>query len=204
MKGNLGSDKCEMIINGTGCSAEWLMCGRGQMLPQPVTVRPVVICTAEQGKRYEGIAEDVGEYNGEQFVAIRVLRDAAAAGPGRVIKDEDIEGWGVIYRGWCPHPEESDFIRITGDSMEPTIPDGAFVTVDRSEKNPDDLIGNVVAVYQAESDAVTVKRLFQRKNNAFVAVPDNHNLENVCFELKEADHIIGHVRSVHAPVPPHH
>jgi len=166
--------------------------------------RPVAILAQRQGERYQAVnerEESYGEVAG--LVAIRVLHDPAAAGPGRTITDADVEGWGVIHRNWCPHPEQTDYVRVKGDSMEPTLPDGALVTIDRAERDADKLVGHVVAIWRGEPGEVTIKRLLKsRETGRYVASPDNRSAEHVPFEvdLEDEDRIIGHIRSVHAPV----
>lgn len=191
------SDFLAAIVSGTKCSAEWLLCGIGEMFEKGES-RPVVVAFSHpsNGTQVGDVEAGYGD-----LVAIRVLRDPAAAGHGRVIHDEDVEGVGVIHRKWCPHPDETDYVRVKGDSMSPTLPDGSMVTIDRTETNPARLVGQVVAIWRADEDDVTIKRLLvDRKRKVYKCVPDNMTVDNLPFDLADRDRVVGKVRSVHAPV----
>lgn len=182
-----GEVLCKMS-NVLGVSVDWLL-GLAQDM-QPVS-RPVVI-----DFKHIGSVPDEGT---SELAAVPILRDPTAAGPGRVIQDKDIEGIGIIYTGWCPHPEQTDYVRVKGDSMLPTIPDGSLVTIDKAEATPEKLIGHVVAIWLAESEEVTIKRLQYDKNRrVYKGIPDNITEDNLPFDLTSRDKIIGSVRSVHA------
>jgi SOS-response transcriptional repressor LexA len=45
---------------------------------------------------------------------------------------------------WCPHPEETQCLRVEGTSMSPLINDGDIVAVDRSQTDPDELNQKIV------------------------------------------------------------
>lgn len=169
----------------------------------PAHSRPVVVGTAERNGRPLGGSDLAGEgEEATQLVLVPILRDAAAAGPGRVVHEHDIEAWGAIYRGWCPNPEQTDYIRVHGSSMEPTIPDGALVTVDRSRNGPNDVVGKPALVYRADDDAVTIKRILLAEGGRLVAMADNPRSAELGFALDfgSGDRIVGLVRTVHAEV----
>lgn len=187
-----GMEVLRTIARKAKCSIAWLVDGKGTMFESP-TISPTVNVVQTQGKHIGDVAGDL--------IAIPILRDASAAGPGRVIRDDDVEGIGVIYRGWCPHPEKTDYVRVSGDSMLPTLPDGCLVTIDKSEVEPQSLKGQVVAVWLADRDEVTIKRLrYDAGRKVWKAIPDNITETNLPFDLTGKDRVIGKVRSVHAEV----
>ena len=145
---------------------------------------------AEAARRFEEAPNE--------FYVLPLLRGLAACGPGYMVRDDDIEGPAIIHRSWCPHPSQTDYVRCRGDSMEPSIPDGAIVTIDRSERDPAALEGCVVAVWIADREAVTIKRLFRNSRGGYVAMPDNLTADSLPIELAPGDRVIGRVRTVHA------
>ena len=134
----------------------------------------------------------------DEFYVLPLLKGVAACGPGHVVSEDEIEGPAIIHRAWCPHPQSTDYVRCQGQSMAPTIPDRAIVTIDRAENDPAALVGYVVAVWVAAEDAVTIKRLARNSKGAYVAMPDNRSADYLPFELAPEDRVIGRVRTIHA------
>jgi phage repressor protein C with HTH and peptisase S24 domain len=134
-----------------------------------------------------------------EFYVLPLYADEVAAGTPREMRDAEIEGPAVIHRAWCPHPSQTDYVRVhaTGTSMEPTIPAGSIVTIDRSQTDPSRLTGRVVALGLADG-GVTLKRLTRTARGGFLGVPDNPSEEHRAIHLEEGDRIVGLVRTVHA------
>lgn len=187
-----GMEVLRTIARKAKCSIAWLVDGKGTMFEGPA-ISPTVNVVQAQGKHIGDVAGDL--------IAIPILRDASAAGPGRVVRDDDVEGIGVIYRGWCPHPAETKYVRVRGDSMETTLPDGCMVTIDTTLHRPEDVVSHVAAVWLSGEDDVTIKRIWRdERRGVLKAVPDNITAENLPFDLEPKDRIIGRVMSVHAAV----
>ena len=94
---------------------------------------------------------------GARPVPVREL--AAAAGGGAVDLDETIVGYLYFRLDWLAQqaldPSLCDVIRVFGESMEPTLPDGCSILVDRSRRRQ-----RHNRVYVARTDeGVVVKRL---------------------------------------------
>jgi len=136
-----------------------------------------------------------------EFYILPLYSDEVAAGVPREVRDTEIEGPAIIHRAWCPHPRETDYVRVhsSGNSMEPTIPAGAIVTIDRAENEPERLVGKAVAISLREG-GVTLKRLQRTARGGFVGVPDNPTHENRAIHLDDGDRIIGLVQTVHARI----
>lgn len=134
-----------------------------------------------------------------EFYVLPLYADEVAAGQPLEMRDTEIEGPAIIHRAWCPHPRETDYVRVsrTGRSMEPTIPAGSIVTIDRSENDPVRLVGRVVAIARHEG-GVTLKRLQKTERGGYVGMPDNPGPENPVVYLEEGDRVIGVVQTVHA------
>lgn len=199
-----GSTTLAALASALRVRAEWIVLGAGPMeLDSRDTWRHATVAVAARSRDAEMQDTDAAavrelDERPEEFYVLPLLRGVAACGPGHVVGDDDIEGPAIIHKNWCPHPEQTDYIRCQGLSMEPAIPDGAMVTIDRAESDPDRLVGYVVAVWLAEQEAVTIKRLARNSRGGFVAMPDNPTADVLSVELGPNDRVIGRVRTVHA------
>ena len=121
------------VVREYGISARWLLTGKGPMFKptraDQIRGLEVTLPTADAdtAKMKAPTQTELSD-----FCVLPLLRDPTAAGPGRHITDADVEGPAIIHRAWCPHPTKTDYVRVQGDSMEPGIPDGAIVTIDKS------------------------------------------------------------------------
>jgi len=189
------------VAEAYSVNPEWLLTGKGAMLmpTEADRVRGLELALPSAPRDREKL---VGREELSDFYVLPLLRDPTAAGPGRRITDEDVEGPAIIHRAWCPHPDTTDYVRVRGDSMEPVIPDGSIVTIDKSYSNPEELIGQVVAIYIAETEEVTIRRLQKDavKPRCYIGVPDNAGGNNRPVVLTRDDRVIGRVVSVHALV----
>ena len=84
---------------------------------------------------------------------------AAAAGGGAVDLDETIVGYLYFRLDWLDQhaldPSLCDVIRVSGESMEPTLPEGCSILVDRQRRRR-----RHDRIYVARTDeGVVVKRL---------------------------------------------
>jgi len=189
------------LARALGARMEWIVTGQG---PRDAGAqqawRNVEVTLRSRGERPDldkSIETSIREQP-DQFYVLPLLKGVAACGPGHVVSEDEIEGPAIIHRAWCPHPESTDYVRCQGQSMAPTIPDRAIVTIDRAEADPAALVGYVVAVWVAAEDAVTIKRLARNSKGAYVAMPDNRSADYLPFELAPEDRVIGRVRTIHA------
>ncbi len=63
----------------------------------------------------------------------------------RPIDPSVVEGYIMAFRQWLPNPAETVGIRLNDDSMNPILPAGSIVAVDRSVTDPHLLDGRIVA-----------------------------------------------------------
>ena len=193
------------VVSAYGVSARWLLAGKGRMFAPTRADRirevELTVPAANGGQAAVGRIKPTDRELTE-FYVLPLLRDPTAAGPGRRITDDDVEGPAIIHRVWCPHPGRTDYVRVKGDSMEPVIPDGAIVTIDRSYTAAEALVGTVAAIYIAATEEVTIRRLQKDavRPKRYIGVPDNMTRQNRPLILEEGDRIIGKVISVHALV----
>ena len=77
---------------------------------------------------------------------------------GAVDLDETIRGWLYFRREWLDRqaidPTQADVIQVRGESMEPTLPDGCSILMDRRRREPRS--GRVYVVRTEEG--IVVKR----------------------------------------------
>jgi len=183
-----------------GVNPYWLLFGEGEMRGGPtstealreMSIRILNVTTANPSERQ--IAE---------LYALPLYADERAAALPQERRDIVIEGPAIIHRAWCPHPRQTDYVRVrsTGASMEPTVPAGAIVTIDRSLTTPeaDHLVGKVVAIALIEG-GVLLRRLRRTERGGYVGVPDNPSSENRAVQLSAEDRILGLVQTVHAHI----
>lgn len=186
-----------------GVSSKWLLTDKGTMF-EPTQADAIRELSVAVPPSPPGSAAPVAFEKGDlgEFWVLPLLRDPTAAGPGRRITDNDVEGPAIIHRAWCPNPGRTDYVRVKGDSMEPGIPDDAIVTIDKTTTSADASVGRVVAIYIAATEEVTIRRLQRDDVQAkrYIGVPDNMTPQNRPHVLDEGDRIIGRVVSVHALV----
>lgn len=180
-----------------GANPYWLLFNEGEMRGGPTSTEDVR--TMEVKAINAGLAS-VDDLQMSEFYVLPLYADEVAAGTPRDMRDTEIEGPAIIHRSWCPHPEETDYVRVssTGTSMEPTIPAGSIVTIDRFETDPEKLLGKVVAI-GVSGGGVTLKRLQKSERGDYIGIPDNPTPNNQPIALtEEGDRIIGLVVTVHA------
>ena len=111
-------DRLVRLADVAGVHVQWLATGEGQMRP---------------GEEPEQVAaHDVGS----EFTLVPKFRVEASAGAGKSVPREEEEvGKLAFRRDWLRRKgfrsEDLAVIRISGDSMAPTIRDGALALVDR-------------------------------------------------------------------------
>ena len=75
-----------------------------------------------------------------EYVRVAEVTTAAAAGVGATVGTERVTGADEIPRPWLNShgltASECRIIRVTGDSMEPTLPDGCAILVNLASRRP--------------------------------------------------------------------
>lgn len=143
------------LFRGHGLNPFWLETGRGAMYLDQGTVREDV---AEQ-------EQDTG------FEYIPLVEARLSGGGGSLETSDRVLGYYAFRREWLNGKGMADamrLMRVTGESMEPTIEDEDVVLVDLSQR--DILAGKIYAVRM--DDEIVVKRL-EKKPGMLVLVSDN-------------------------------
>lgn len=124
----------------------------------------------EAGIRSVSIATQAQTSDGNNVVSVRLLRDAVAAGTPRALDESIIEDVFMLPRRWFPSAGEIYAVKVSGDSMVPTIYPGYVVFIDTSRRDPKRLVGQMVAA--REGDGVTIKWL-RKDKDAYLLVPQH-------------------------------
>ena len=102
---------------------------------------------------------DTSNYDTSDRSPVRLLEVASAAGVGAEVYDETPIGLLWFRNDWLQShsidPEQSNIISVRGASMEPTLPDGCSILVDRKRRDPHQ---GRIYVMRTE-DGLVVKRL---------------------------------------------
>ncbi len=138
---------------------------------------------AESGAAYEASSDRS---------PVEILELASAAGAGTAVYDETPVGllWfrNDWLRGLSIDPEQGNIISVRGASMEPTLPDGCSILVDRNRREPQE--GRIYVMRTEEG--VVVKRLRLDEAGNWEVVSDNPEWPSV--PLRYGAEIVGEVR----------
>ncbi len=109
----------------------------------------------QRGSHENGPSDDVLDRN-----SVDVNELAAAAGGGAEVYDETVVGRLWFRRDWLQRnaidPTQCNVISVSGESMEPTLPDGCSILVDRSRGRKRRREGRIFVM--RTEDGLVVKR----------------------------------------------
>ena len=98
---------------------------------------------------------------------------AAAAGGGAVVEDESVDGHIFFRRDWLQKngldPDLCCSIIVTGESMEPTLPEGSTIVVNCSIKRQHN--GRIYVI--RTSDGLVVKRAGKSEDGGWLLISDH-------------------------------
>lgn len=150
------SDTLESLVENTDINPDWLIAGRGSMIRdggEKETVEVEVLTLAGLGDLYE--------LQGREPLEVAELAKDLVINVGRVTRTA---------------------VRARGDSMYPTICDGALVGVDFGDREP---VDNGIFLLRFRDLGLTIKRLRFRADG-YLVVADNPTVSD---ELVPRDHI---------------
>ena len=144
------------------------------------------------------VAESRGEYDaGNDMPAIRpveVVEVAAAAGGGAEVYDDTVVGRLWFRDDWLDlhaiDPDQCNVIAVRGESMEPTLPHGCSILVDRSQGRRRRRVGRIFVL--RTEDGLVVKRAGKDAEGNWQIESDNEAWEPVPWSRDTE--IIGEVR----------
>lgn len=191
---DVGSDLARKLESGCGKPVGWmdslhdgdeaLRAALGPAITTPQ--RPVVVVESDEDIQHE-------------VFAIPRYRVKASAGSGEPVFEIDTEGTPNYCRsGWALKngfkPDSLFSIVAAGDSMEPTIPDGASLIVHRTSE-----IANGKVHVICRGTQCYVKRLFAQMDGSVLVRSDNQDIYKdltVSPDDTDALHVVGLVVSV--------
>ena len=148
-------------------------------------VSPAVPAEAMVGYNPDEANDQDGIWN------LPVREVSPAAGSGAEVFGEEVVGYVPFRKGWLAYhgidPEQADVVQVSGESMEPTLPDGCSILVDRSRR---ELQPKRIYVLRNE-DGLVVKRV-DRNREGWWVISDNPAWLPVM--LTEDTDIVGQVR----------
>lgn len=109
-----------------------------------------------------------------EYGLVPMVKARPAGGGGSLETDGAVEGYYAFRRAWLSrkgNPSTMRLMRVTGDSMRPTLNDEDMVLVDESQK---DVLEGKIYVVRIDDDIV-VKRL-GKKPGSLVLISDNRDL----------------------------
>ena len=148
-----------------------------------IDTRPVT--ETKPGYNLDEANDQAGVWN----LPVREVRPAA--GSGADVFGEEVVGYVPFRADWLKErsidPEQADIVQVSGPSMEPTLPDGCSILVDRSRR---ELQPKRIYVLRNE-DGLVVKRV-DRNREGWWVISDNPAWLPV--SLTEDTDIVGEVR----------
>ena len=140
------------------------------------------------------VAETRAEYDEPAVHPVEVVEVAAAAGGGAEVYDETVVGRLWFRRDWLQRhtidPDQCNVISVRGESMEPTLPDGCSILVDRSQGRRRRREGRIFVM--RTEDGLVVKRVGRDEEGRWEIRSDNPAW--LPLFLSEETDIIGEVR----------
>ena len=118
--------------------------------------------------------------NVDQLVAIPLLKlnayaDGTSPAQNVSLSQAAVEDVLTAPVDWCPHPEHMVSLHVSGDSMFPTIADGAIIVVDTAATERDQLNQKIVVVAHRDL-GFKVARLQRLSTNCYLLVSANHKV----------------------------
>jgi phage repressor protein C with HTH and peptisase S24 domain len=155
-KGKIPAEWMLKLLRARRVNPAWLETGEGEMrLPS-------------EGR------EELLAYGAETYDWVPMVEARASAGGGSLETGERILGYYAFRRDWISNKgniKSMRLLRVTGESMRPTLQDEDVVLVDLSQR--DILAGKIYAVRM--DDEIVVKRL-EKKPGKLVLLSDNRAL----------------------------
>ena len=154
---NISFDLIEKIVDKFHINGWWLFTGKGNMIEKNI----------EESDVYE----------------VDVIDLKASAGLGIIPFEVKVIGKYILDKIFFKTPPNIDnvkMIQVEGDSMEPTIQDGAFVVIDESKN---DAIDGIYAILL--DDKVFIKRLQFNLDGTITIISDNGKYQDKIYNPKE-------------------
>lgn len=176
-KGSIPSaDVALRLADAMGVEVRWLVSGEGPQEP--------------------------AEKFADQYTTVRRYEVRAGAGTGLVATAEDVTEELSFRRDWLRRigmtPQNAGLITAQGDSMHPTIPDGAMLLIDLSIRD----VRNGYIYVVVKDGSLLVKRVQTKMDGSVVLISDNPVYEREELPANQVAelHIAGRVVWVGHPI----
>ncbi|MBU1564366.1 MAG: helix-turn-helix domain-containing protein [Proteobacteria bacterium] len=180
-------------------NSEWLLFGEGPMYKDQKTTNrqaqedsegPQSLYVDENG---ETVIPRWKNPDPEMFDYIPMAETKLSAGGGSFVLSEDVEGYYAFRKSWLSavttNPNKLVLMRITGDSMSPTIQANDTVLIDIGRRH---IIEGLIYAIRFDS-TVMIKRLAFRPGGRILVISDNRT-EYDAYEADMSDlHVLGQV-----------
>lgn len=162
-RGTFPTEWAFRIAQGNNLSTDWLLTGKGQpYIIKEMTDNPLLL-------------NSTSSRSSDNYDYIPMVETTLSAGGGAFVQSEGVEGYYAFRKSWIKRVSSSTkdlvLMRITGDSMSPTIQDRDTVMIDIGRKNIKE--GSVYAIRL--DSTVLIKRLAFRPGDKFLIISDNKN-----------------------------
>lgn len=166
-KKSVSQETIYLLLEKFGINPSWLLTGEGEMFRSQESKQPPA---------------------NDDYVLIPLFSGFISAGKG-TLADDTIETYLSFRRDWIKRkgiPENMSLIRVSGDSMEPTLSTNDIVLIDHSRKS---IVKNGIYAIRID-DEIMLKRLQPISKNIIQVISDNPKYPPYTIPPSELD-IIG-------------
>jgi len=180
------------FVEQTGTNPGWLLRGEGPkyrhqqsdaILSESISDRPIRRgLEAGQTWSVEAPPIPVDSMTGEStsgFISISLIPLSALAVTEP--RAGEVEGEILAFRQWIPNPAQTVAVRIDDDAMDPILPVGSIVAIDRTLSNPWQLQGRLVA---ADPDGQPMIRWLDVSGHHLILRPQQPSREHPLIPLE--------------------
>ena len=176
MEAGKGPVSAELIYNFAcqfpGVDVRQLLCGQPSSLSVSQIAANITPVIRPITKPINGIPDDA---SADDYFAVPLVEGRVAAGPGGFLW-EQVESLVWVYQPELGNRRNLIAVKVAGDSMYPTVPDGAIVIVDLDRRDPRGDRRNIWAIRTDQEGAVAIKRLQILKGEpGYLVLSDNFN-----------------------------
>jgi phage repressor protein C with HTH and peptisase S24 domain len=161
-RSHIPADWFLLLCRNYGLNPQWMESGLGQMY------------ISGQGKTALHHDQSAPPADPEDFSYVPKVRARLSAGGGSLMVDETVESYYAFRHAWLKRKgriSQMRLMRVSGDSMEPTLRDEDVVLIDLSQTEI--YTGKIFAV--GIDEEIVIKRL-DKKPGRLVLVSDNRQL----------------------------
>jgi phage repressor protein C with HTH and peptisase S24 domain len=185
-QGLLKSEVVEKLVSLYNFNPQWLFKGQGEPFPGARTKYPEVC-----GPETKLLADQPEDAQTGKFVLISQVNGRISAGAG-LLPDDSVDIKIAFRRNWIKKkgsPENMSLIKVSGDSMQPTLLSGDIALVDHGH-NYIDPQGGIYAI--AVDGEIMIKRVQPIPGGKILVISDNKNYERLEMDSGQS-HINGKV-----------